>query len=218
MSKSTGGKLLKALRGKKTGAASPPSATCVDACGECWNTGCEHHDPEGPEACCSTCCEGDDDSGAVCLEECGFDRATKQMGRTINHLTREQFKILQSLELSYMKPKSDPYLQVLDELRDLTMKKRAGYSPGADPFANFRKSQMFGVSPLTGILVRVTDKLSRIASLLSNPANDQVGESLRETLLDAGNYLLIAVAMMDGDKVVESFGDIEAFGEHETGD
>ena len=92
---------------------------------------------------------------------------------------------------------SDPYLDLLDELRELTLKKRAGYSPGADPFANFRQSTMFGVDPVKGILVRVMDKLSRVASLLDNPDNDKIGESLRDNLLDAGNYLLIAVAFND---------------------
>jgi hypothetical protein len=98
---------------------------------------------------------------------------------------------------------TDPYLAVLDELRALTMKKRAGYSPGADPFANFRMSSTFGIDPVRGILIRVMDKIARVASLLENPANDQVGESIRDTLMDGGNYLLIAVAFMDSEKRVE---------------
>ena len=89
---------------------------------------------------------------------------------------------------------SDPYLDLLDELRELTLKKRAGYSPGADPFANFRQSTMFGVDPVKGILVRVMDKLSRVASLLESALNDMIGESIEDNLIDAGNYLLIAVA------------------------
>lgn len=92
---------------------------------------------------------------------------------------------------------NDPYLDLLDELKELTLKKRAGYSPGADPFANFRQSALFGVDPLKGILVRVMDKLSRVASLLEDPDNDKIGESLRDNLLDAGNYLLIGVAFRD---------------------
>jgi hypothetical protein len=98
---------------------------------------------------------------------------------------------------------SDPYLAVLNELRELTMKKRAGYSPGEDPFANFRMSQTFGVDPLKGILIRVMDKIARIASLLENPANDKIGESLRDTMLDAGNYLLIGVAFRDSESLDE---------------
>jgi hypothetical protein len=107
---------------------------------------------------------------------------------------------------------SDPYLAVLDELRDLTMKKRAGYAPGADPFANFRMTEMFSlpcqcgcgvatpIPPIFGIMIREMDKMARIASLLATPSNDQVGESLRDTMMDAGNYPLIGVAFMDGEK------------------
>lgn len=94
---------------------------------------------------------------------------------------------------------SDTYMDVLDELKELTLKKRAGYSPGADPFANFRMSETFGVKPEVGIMIRVMDKIARIASLMKNPDNDKVGESLRDTLMDAGNYCLIAVAYMDSE-------------------
>lgn len=93
----------------------------------------------------------------------------------------------------------DTYLELLDELRELTLKKRAGYSPGDDPYSNFRMSSMFGVDPLKGILVRVMDKMARVSSLLENPANDLIGESLRDNLIDAGNYLLIAAAFRDSE-------------------
>lgn len=99
-----------------------------------------------------------------------------------------------------MEAKPDTYLAVLDELRELTLKKRRGYSPGDDPFKNFRMSETFGVNPLRGILVRVMDKMARIASLLDDPTNDQVGESLRDSMIDAGNYLLIGVAFEDAER------------------
>ena len=47
---------------------------------------------------------------------------------------------------------------------------------------------------MKGILVRVMDKLSRVASLLESALNDMIGESIEDNLIDAGNYLLIAVA------------------------
>lgn len=105
--------------------------------------------------------------------------------------------------------KKDTYLDVLDELRELTMKKRAGYSPGDDPFKNFRMSQTFGVAPIKGIMVRVMDKMARLASLLDNPTNEKVGESLRDTMLDAGNYLLIGVAFMDEERRAKNEATVE---------
>lgn len=117
---------------------------------------------------------------------------------------------------------NDPYLDILDELRDLTMKKRAGYSPGDDPFANFRMTEMFKVPckcgcgvatpipPIFGIMIREMDKISRIASLLANPDNDRVGESLRDTMMDSGNYPLIGVAMTDQDKKAKMEQSVQA--------
>ena len=107
---------------------------------------------------------------------------------------------------------NDTYFAVLDELRDLTLRKRAGYSPGDDPFQNFRMTEMFKVPckcgcgvatpipPIFGIMIREMDKMSRLASLLADPSNEQVGESIRDTMMDAGNYPLIGVAMSDADK------------------
>lgn len=106
---------------------------------------------------------------------------------------------------------TDTYMDVLDELRDLTLKKRAGYSPGADPYKNFRMTEMFSlpcedcghptpIPAIFGIMIREMDKMARIASLLAKPSNEQVGETLRETMMDAGNYPLIGVAYTDNEQ------------------
>lgn len=106
---------------------------------------------------------------------------------------------------------SDTYMDVLDELKELTLKKRAGYSPGADPYKNFRMTEMFSlpcedcghptpIPAIFGIMIREMDKMARIASLLAKPSNEQVGETLRETMMDAGNYPLIGVAYTDNEQ------------------
>lgn len=106
---------------------------------------------------------------------------------------------------------TDTYMDVLDELKELTLKKRAGYSPGADPYKNFRMTEMFSlpcedcghptpIPAIFGIMIREMDKMARIASLLAKPSNEQVGETLRETMMDAGNYPLIGVAYTDSEQ------------------
>lgn len=130
---------------------------------------------------------------------------------------------------------TDAYMDVLDELRDLTMRKRKGYSPGADPYKNFRMTEMFSVPcqcgcgvatpipPIFGIMIREMDKMARIASLLAKPSNDEVGETIRETLMDAGNYPLIGVAFMDSEPKVgpasaeQIIAEIEASRARDTG-
>lgn len=106
--------------------------------------------------------------------------------------------------------RQEEYFKLLDELADLTRRKRAGYSPGADPYRNFRGSEAFGVSPVIGILIRVQDKIARAASLLADPDNDMVGETIEETLIDAGNYPLLAVAMMRADRKKAETGIIQS--------
>lgn len=66
----------------------------------------------------------------------------------------------------------------------------------SNPFANFMAVEHLGAaSAETGIAVRMTDKLSRIITLLNNEAkvND---ESITDTLLDLANYALILKALI----------------------
>jgi hypothetical protein len=41
------------------------------------------------------------------------------------------------------------------------------------------------------------DKYRRAQNLLRNPANDQVGEPIKDTLMDLANYALIAVCLLE---------------------
>lgn len=92
---------------------------------------------------------------------------------------------------------SAEYLALLDEMRSLHVRKNAGYAGigNVDPWANFRMSEGFGVDTLRGVLVRLSDKYIRVQNLLANPANDQVGESIDDTLMDLSAYALIAICV-----------------------
>lgn len=93
----------------------------------------------------------------------------------------------------------DPeYLALLDEMRDLHIRKNAGYSgDSVDRWANFRLSNSLGVSPFLGVLVRMSDKWIRITNLSKNNNFDMVNESLRDTLMDLAAYALIAICLLD---------------------
>ena len=87
---------------------------------------------------------------------------------------------------------------VLMESRALHVRKNAGYAghDQPDPWANFRLSQVFGISPFDGVLVRMSDKYIRTVNLRRNPSNEQVGESLLDTLFDLAAYALIAICLL----------------------
>lgn len=88
-------------------------------------------------------------------------------------------------------------LLVMAEASQLHMAKNAGYAgaENPDPWANFRLASSFGVSPFDGVLVRLSDKWSRIQSLRRNPSNERIGESLLDTLRDLAAYALIAICI-----------------------
>lgn len=87
---------------------------------------------------------------------------------------------------------------VLQRARDLHIAKNAGYAgaDNPDPWANFRLSTQFGVTPLKGVYVRMSDKYIRIQNLRKDPSNERVGESILDTLRDLAAYALIAVCLM----------------------
>lgn len=94
---------------------------------------------------------------------------------------------------------SKRYLELLEEAKSLHIRKNAGYAgaDNPDPWANFRMAEGFGISPLEGCLVRLSDKYIRVQNLMRNPANDQVGESIKDTLFDLSAYALIAICLLE---------------------
>ena len=93
---------------------------------------------------------------------------------------------------------SQRYLKLLDEMKDLHVRKNAGYAgDNPDAWANFRMCENFGVSSFLGCLVRLSDKYIRVTNLVKNPKNEQVGESIRDTLFDLAAYSLIAICLLE---------------------
>lgn len=76
---------------------------------------------------------------------------------------------------------------------EISHKKNADYAGDADPFKNFRMSEQVGVDPARAILVRISDKLSRISNLLDREAEVK-DERLEDTICDMINYLAILKA------------------------
>jgi hypothetical protein len=84
-------------------------------------------------------------------------------------------------------------------MKVLHEKKNAGYAGASnpDPWANFRMCESFGISAFDGCMVRLSDKYIRVTNLMKNPKNEQVGESIIDTLMDLSAYALIAVCLLD---------------------
>jgi hypothetical protein len=98
---------------------------------------------------------------------------------------------------------STRFKQLLDEALALQHAKNAGYAGvgAADPWANFREAKRFGVHPFIGVLIRISDKYTRIGNLVQNPEADQVNERIVDTLFDMAIYCLIAICIWEEGEV-----------------
>ena len=68
---------------------------------------------------------------------------------------------------------------------------------GADPFANFRAVERLGLcSTETGILVRMTDKLKRLATFAECGKLDVVNEGAEDACLDIVNYAILLAGVI----------------------
>ena len=93
------------------------------------------------------------------------------------------------------KPIGHPgYLAILDEMRELHLKKGADYGYGADPLANLRASSEFGIEPWHATIVRLNDKIHRIKSFCVKGKLEN--ESFDDALMDAACYAVLALALL----------------------
>jgi hypothetical protein len=89
---------------------------------------------------------------------------------------------------------------LLNEIGALHDSKSHDYAD-ADPLSNLRRSEAFGIPAFKGVLVRLTDKWSRIEQLAAGKTPKH--ESLRDSLIDNAVYSLLAVVLLDEARPLE---------------
>lgn len=88
----------------------------------------------------------------------------------------------------------DPrYLALLDELRELHLKKCADYGVAEDPLANLRASERFDIPAWIGAMVRAQDKMQRVQAFVRN--GNLKNEGVEDSLLDGAAYHLLALIL-----------------------
>ena len=86
-----------------------------------------------------------------------------------------------------------------DEARALSEKKNKDYTgkDGTDPFGNFKRCELMGIcSTEQGILVRLTDKMSRLSTFAQSGSFEVADESLKDTCMDVINYIILMYAFV----------------------
>jgi hypothetical protein len=90
----------------------------------------------------------------------------------------------------------DPrFYGLLEEIADLHSRKNHDYAKTSEPLSNFNRSSALGVEPWRGVLVRMSDKWSRIEQLAGGKVAKN--ESLRDSLIDLAVYSLIDILLLE---------------------
>jgi hypothetical protein len=93
----------------------------------------------------------------------------------------------------------DPrFYALLEEIAKLHSAKNHDYSKAGEPLSNFRKCEAFGIPAWKGVLVRLSDKWSRLEQLAGG--KEPKNESMRDTLVDTAVYSLLAILLLEDAK------------------
>ena len=87
------------------------------------------------------------------------------------------------------------FYQLLDKMRDLHSRKNHDYAGSQNPLRNFYKCKEMGISPFQGVMVRLTDKWSRLEAFMRQGVLEVSEESVEDTLLDSAVYSLLAILL-----------------------
>jgi len=85
------------------------------------------------------------------------------------------------------------FRDVLSEMADLHDRKNADYGTDADPFANVRASEEFGIPAWLGSVVRANDKMTRLKAF--SVKGELRNESVEDSLIDLANYCVISLIL-----------------------
>ena len=89
--------------------------------------------------------------------------------------------------------------QLCKDALDLSMRKNHDYSggeDGTDPFLNFKTVEFLGSGVTTeqGFMVRLADKIRRLAGFVKTGEFKVEDEAFRDTVIDSINYLCLLAA------------------------
>jgi len=89
------------------------------------------------------------------------------------------------------------YEKYQKEMLGILKRKNADYAGPKGNYANFENCEKLGLcSAEVGLMVRISDKMTRISNLLSQDANVK-DESIHDTLLDMANYAMILASYIE---------------------
>jgi hypothetical protein len=110
---------------------------------------------------------------------------------------------IKCLECKYCPGKSVPikifyghpeFYKILDELKDLHSRKNQDYA-NENPLSNLKMCERGGIPAWKGVVVRLTDKISRLLSFTSKESYAVKDESVEDTFRDAAIYAILGLIL-----------------------
>lgn len=89
------------------------------------------------------------------------------------------------------------FKDLLNQMWTIRQDKRQDYNVQAKgnflEIENFKMAELFGVPAWVGIMIRISDKFTRLASFVRKGYNAVKDETVEDTLLDMANYSLLCL-------------------------
>lgn len=99
-------------------------------------------------------------------------------------------------------PRSQRFMELLEEIEELHLQKSADYGTSEDPFSNVAASTDWGIDPWVGVMIRLTDKVRRLVALHRN--GSLRNESAEDSFRDIAAYSLMACVLYEEMNASES--------------
>ena len=103
-----------------------------------------------------------------------------------------------------MNKQSKRFYEILDVIKELHDKKRHDYGANEDIFANFRLSELSGISAWQGSVVRMGDKYARISNFIKKGEFKFKEEGIKNTLMDMAIYSFITMILFEEEEEQET--------------
>ena len=103
-----------------------------------------------------------------------------------------------------MNKQSKRFYEILDVIKNLHDQKRHDYGANEDIFANFRLSELSGISAWQGSVVRMGDKYARISNFIKKGEFKFKEEGIKDTLMDMAIYSLITMILFEEEEEQET--------------
>ena len=92
---------------------------------------------------------------------------------------------------------SKRFTEILTTIKKLHDNKRHDYADTDDIFANFRLSNLAGISPWKGSVIRMGDKYARMSNFIKKGEFKFKEENIKDTLMDMAIYSLITMILFE---------------------